>query len=29
VVQLVFFDIEEVQKGYDGIFQRERMSDGE
>ncbi|MGD2201687.1 MAG: deoxyuridine 5'-triphosphate nucleotidohydrolase, partial [Candidatus Bathyarchaeota archaeon] len=25
VVQLVFIDIEEVQQGYDGIYQRERM----
>ena len=29
VVQLVFFDIEEVPRGYDGIYQRERMNAGE
>ena len=29
VAQLVFFRIEEVGKGYDGIFQRERMREGE
>ena len=29
VAQLIFFDIEEVPKGYDGIYQRERMNKGE
>jgi dUTP pyrophosphatase len=29
VVQLVFFNITEVQKGYDGVYQRERMTEGE
>jgi dUTP pyrophosphatase len=29
VVQLVFFGIEEVQNGYAGIYQRERMNAGE
>ena len=27
VAQLVFFDIEEVPKGYDGIYQRERLDE--
>ena len=25
VVQLVFFTIDEVKKGYNGVYQRERM----
>ena len=29
VAQLVFFNIQEVPKGYDGIYQRERMNEGE
>ena len=29
IAQLIFFRIEEVEKGYDGIFQRERMREGE
>ncbi len=29
IAQLVFFDIKEVPKGYDGIYQRERMNEGE
>lgn len=29
VAQLVFFDIKEVKRGYDGIYQRERMNEGE
>jgi len=29
VAQLVFFNIKEVPKGYDGVYQRERMTEGE
>jgi dUTP pyrophosphatase len=29
VVQLIFFDIDDVVKGYEGIFQRERLREGE
>jgi dUTP pyrophosphatase len=28
VAQLVFFGIKEVERGYEGIFQRERMGKG-